>query len=60
MTVLHTGWSKKFSAGWDSIFGGRKTKSRAKVRPPEGGTTSKAKKKSAKKQRTTKKVHSKR
>ncbi len=56
MTVLHTGWSKKFGTGWDSIFGGRKAKSGAKTKPPQGGTAGATKKKSAKKQRTAKKV----
>lgn len=52
MTVLHTGWTKKFGSAWDSIFGGKK-KTSAK---PQAAKTSAAQKKSAKKKATTKKA----
>ena len=50
MTVLHTGWTKKFGSGWDSIFGGKK-----KTAQPQAAKAS-PKKKSAKKKTATKKA----
>lgn len=52
MTVLHTGWTKKFGENYDSIFGGKKPTA-AKAKDAKSGSSRKkaARKKSAKAKR---------
>lgn len=52
MTVLHTGWTKEFGSGWESIFGGKKAAGSKTKTAPQAAT---GKKKSAKKRATPKK-----
>ncbi len=54
--TVHTGTSKKFASGWDSIFGGSPPAKKT-AKSGDGGKSpqSKAKKKTAKKKTTKKK-----
>lgn len=46
MTVLHTGWTKKFGENYDSIFSGKR---KATAGKPQAAKSAAPKKKSAKK-----------
>jgi hypothetical protein len=51
MTVLHTGWTKKFGANWDSIFAGKRKATSAKTAKAPARKKKAAKKKSSKAKR---------
>lgn len=54
MTVLHTGSNKKFAAGWEQIFGNKRSGRSATAKSSsQAAKVAKAKTKSAKKKTST-------